>query len=298
MITYCNNFFSNNFMMETLKKMDSVVFLSINTTSRSNKSDIIEISGFRCHTCPYSPYDVFHTYIQTSLTIKKEVTERTGIDNQMLEGQETIDSASIWLKNYLKPGETVFVYTPCTMKRMILHFQDTIPFLKDLPVIYVRDYVKDFLCLFDVDGNDMDTAAAVFHLNRDLKSSIRKNQCMAGLMNLFSASMAEISAAEKKKRKVSVNSICYYAMFKRKSRIYVNTTAGTIFYEQVSSRWKADDADPKDLDMVNLEKQIRNLFMTDPVTSITDILSSFKGKISIDRYGNISRQENYAPANH
>lgn len=81
MITYCNNFFSNNFMMETLKKMDSVVFLSINTTSRSNKSDIIEISGFRCHTCPYSPYDVFHTYIQTSLTIKKEVKERTGIDN-------------------------------------------------------------------------------------------------------------------------------------------------------------------------------------------------------------------------
>lgn len=272
---------------DTLAQRRPVIVFDLETTGLSAKNDrIIEIAAIKYEVdddCVMRETDTFHQYLNPERVVPDVVVELTGITNEMLTDKPT--------EQDVFPAIAAF-FDGCTVSGYNIDNFD----VKFMSELYGRmgkffrpygsiDCIKmarnRLLKGEDVADYKLSTVGAHFHLEFTAHSAIEDARTTGKLAQLFineyleDAKTPTVTAVDT--LQPAVKTISFWPGFKGFSRIYVNTTMGSVYYDIRSQVWGGKDIDVSRIDMEYLEQEVFRLTGSANETEF----SRFKGNIAV-----------------
>lgn len=270
---------------EVLNALDShdeiIVFDTETTGLKPDKDRIIEIAAQKFsidHTTQtLKVADEFQMYINPEMQLSQDIVELTGISNEFLEDKLSETEAFIDIYNF-------FGDNPQILGGYNTGFD--VRFLSDLYKRHGKTLKAD--CQLDVcrmakelltgvENHKLSTIANLFGMEGDdFHTASADTDYTARLLNIFvaeyrkgaaaAASPAAAAPSSEKpqegkdpaaggKLRPEIKSMTLFAPSQTVRRIYVNTTAQTIYFDLVKRQWFSKDGDLNDVDMEYLEKE-------------------------------------------
>jgi DNA polymerase III alpha subunit (gram-positive type) len=248
---------------ETLQGQESLIVYDLETTGLSPVNDrIIEIAAVRFNIgsgMRLEEDETFHLYVNPGFDVSEKIIELTGLDNDFLGGQpsehEVFDDIFDFFENTAVSGWNVINFDDKFMKELYArHGHQFTPSGSIDGMLMARERIPKP----EVENHKLVTIGQYFGIEFDAHQAVEDARTTAKIIQLlldeYVASENEPASMFGAERPV-IESVSYWEGFKGHSRIYVNTSSGTVYYDPWSSSWGAKDANMDTLDMDWVESE-------------------------------------------
>ena len=234
----------------------------------ASKERIIQLSGIK-----YFPEDgmleetgKINLYIRPPFEISDKIIELTGISNEILSHERFEEEILDEITGFFGNEFTAAAYNSSFDIRFLteLYKRHSIP-LKIKNNMDVLAMARDLVDPKDTANYKLGTIAALYGLDKDIlfHNSMDDVTATARLLTVLYKEYRDKDAEEERikqeaydkpivKVPVTITSMRYWEGFRGFSRIYVNTDAGTLFYDIRNKRWS--EKDDGILDQIDMEK--------------------------------------------
>ena len=276
-----------------------IIVYDLETTGLSSKKEhIIELAAIKYEVdSQYQLHEiaVYHQYINPGYQIPETITDITGITNEMVANMPSEADVYYDVKEFFDgcvvAGYNIDNFDNKFMSEIYVRMGSFFNIPGSIDCIKMarnrltrttmsKDKTK-VLSQGDVENYKLSTIGAFFGIEFTAHSAIEDTRTTGKLIQLF---INEYQEDEKEPEesvngsiKPSINTISFWAGFRGFSRIYVNTDAGSVYYDVRSQTWGGKDVDVKEIDMEFLEKEVFRLTNSQNETEF----AKFKGAISI-----------------
>jgi DNA polymerase III epsilon subunit-like protein len=251
-----------NEIKNELENQKYLIVYDLETTGLSAENDrIIEIAAIRFRLdnlkLVFEGHEILHKYINPGYEISEKITEITGITNEFLSDKETEDEVFPEIVDFFE-SDPVAGYNVQSFDNKFMH------------VLYARHgdsfrpkgcidgirMARERISKSDIENYKLVTVGNYFGIKFNAHSAIEDTLTTAKLIQTF---LDEYSAQENKEEveggtyRPILQRVSYWEGFKGRNRIYVSTSAGSVYYDLFENRWGAKDAEINELDMEWLE---------------------------------------------
>lgn len=231
--------------------------IQMNTTVLSPVADILEVSVLKCiyKKGMFRFTGVFHTLADPGREISMKTLEKNGIDGEALKGSPGMDVIFPLLKGFLGEHPYLISYSSFPVQRLGTLYEEHGDALQETGILDLKEVCKDILCEVDTPDYRFETMEGVFQMEK-------KDGMVFRELSLMNVLMERLKDDTDGKQKARVYGITYRPGFRGMSRIYVNTTEGTLYYDCLKDKWMPKEKGGslvRDLDMQHVEDQVFRL---------------------------------------
>jgi DNA polymerase III alpha subunit (gram-positive type) len=254
---------------ETLKGQKFVTVLDVETTGLSPANDrIIEFAAIRFALgdgFEFRETDSMNTYINPGCPVPSKITELTGITDETVSGAPSESEAIIDILDFLGRG----VFCGYNARKFDMKFiletanRNGEPFVAN-KIIDTMEMAKNLIDIDKESGPEnykLKTIGDYFGVKFDAHSAFEDVRATAEITKIL---LSEYAAREKEsdgsaetgaagRLKPEVKKVSFWEGFKGRSRIYVETSEGSVYYDIREGRWGGKDTDVSTLDMEHVE---------------------------------------------
>jgi len=277
---------------EALDTGRPLIVYDLETTGLSSVKDrIIEIAAIKYRVDPKEDggYDmvetgIYHQYINPERELSEIIVSLTGITDEKLRDMPTeadcIDDIEKFFDGCIVSGYNIVSFDNKFMNELYGRFGR---FFQPAGCIDCIKMARNRLRQKeDVENFKLATIGAFFGIDFEAHSAIEDTRTTGKLVQIFISEYAA-DAAEPESTvlagtlRPSIKTVSYWPGFKGFSRIYVNTDAGSVYYDIRSNAWGGKDIDVNTLDMAWLEQEVFRIVGA----ASEDEFSQFKGEIRL-----------------
>lgn len=261
-----------------------VFIIKVVTAVISTVSDVLELTALHCvyHNQRFFADRHYHSYVRPDRKISDKTLERHGLTMADLEAGLPVKEAFQSFRNFLGPTPYLISYGSFDIDRLQALYEEQGETLALSGRILMKDVCNDVLCEADTPDMKFATVAEIFqvpeHKNLGgLSYAIRMKTLLNGVMRKL------WEPRDPNLIKARVYGITYYPGFRGITRLYVNTSEGTIYYDMTYDKWAAKEKESRltrRLDMQDIENQV---FALAKCSSYAE-LKRFKGEAGYGRY--------------
>lgn len=264
-----------------------IIFFDTETTGLSAKKDrIIELAAIRCHLGEDDyPREIerLHVYIRQPFALPEAIVNLTGITDAQLASAPYEEEVFGEIRDFFSKGETVLSghnsnfdigFLRALFERNNAFFPDEVLEVDTLP------FARDVIPASEVENYKLGTLAHHFGLDENVTfhSAIEDVQVTIKLFYmLYTEALAHVNEQPCGGYRPDVREINYWAGFKGFSRIYVNTSAGSVYFDVRKKTWAPKDVDMNTLDMAYIEKVCWNALGVNDA----DAFAKFNGRVCL-----------------
>ena len=251
--------------MSALGKVSSVVVFDTETTGLSNQKDYItEFSAVKYEVKDGrigDEIDYIDVYMRPPIPIPVKIEEKTGITNKFIsqfppENPETAHKIADFFGESLLAGHNVNFdvgFVSAMFRRQDVDFEFLPDMLADT-LVFSRDLLPD------ISSHRLADVAAVYEIGEGVTyhNALEDVKVTGKLLRFFIAEYRDEIAKEGNtpKLRASVQKVSYWAGYRGKSRIYVTTDIGDVYYDIFKKSWGEKTPGVLDrLDMDHVEEQ-------------------------------------------
>ena len=272
---------------EVLARRNSLIVFDLETTGLSRKNDrIIQIAAIRYgidKDMNLTEQCTYHQYVNPMRPLSKEITDITGITDEILQDKPTEDEIFDEIQDFFE-DDIVAGYNIDTFD---------VKFMQELygrqGSIYSPIGIVDCIVMarnllakdVDVENYKLKTVGDYYGLQFDAHSALEDARATGKLLQIFLKEYQQ--QTEKPAAPVQsiglrphIMSIRFWEGFRGFSRIYVQTDCGSIYYDIRNNLWGGKDVDINMVDMAWLESEAYNFI---GVTTQAEF-SKFRGDLS------------------
>lgn len=239
---------------------DQMVFFDTETTSLSaKKGRIIELAAIKYEIGEgsiFSEIDRLHVYINPNMLLPEKIVELTGITDHMLrdkpEEAEVFGQIKAFFDNVPIQGGYNIGFDIGFLEQMYLRNG---AILGKYAVIDVLEMARDAL---DMEKYDLESVAGELGIlpKSSFHSALTDVETTVNAFRLFwNGYFANEEKPKVKKLQPKVYRVRFWEGYKGFSRIYVETSAGAVYYDVRRKHWANKDADFDSLDMAYIEQK-------------------------------------------
>lgn len=252
------------------------------TTGLSSERDVVvEFGGIKYrieNERKLVPESKLHLYIRPPFYMPAKATEVNGLTNEFLSTQPTEDEVFEEIENFFGYGNAIAAYNSGFdvnfLKAMYSRHGKTFDASHEIDILKMaRDFVKPS----ETANYKLATICELLGLNKDFKfhgaldDATASSAVMELILNDYFAD--EVKPAVEKS-KPSVYGVRFWEGYRGKSRIYVSTSLGAVFFDCFTKNWGSNDCDLEKIDMDHVES--RALAITGAPN--IEAFASYKGK--------------------
>jgi DNA polymerase III alpha subunit (gram-positive type) len=247
---------------KTISGQKFITIFDLETTGLSPANDrIIEFAGARFaigKDCSLSLVDEFATRINPGRPVPEKITDLTGITDAMLKRAPDEKSAALDILDFLGEG----VFGGYNVRKFDLGFITAMAArhgeeFHAAGVVDAFEMAKDLIEIDKASGPEnhkLKTIANYFGIDFHAHSAMEDVKACGEITRiLLSEYMAREAKQGRAGKQPEILKVAFWEGFKGYSRIYVETKAGTVYYDARSGRWGEKDAKIDDLDMEYIE---------------------------------------------
>jgi DNA polymerase-3 subunit alpha (Gram-positive type) len=254
---------------ETLKGQKFVTVLDVETTGLSPVNDrIIEFAAIRFalgDNFELRETDSMSTHVNPGRPIPPKITELTGITDETVSGALPESEAIIDILDFLGRG----VFCGYNARKFDMKFiletanRNGEPFTPNR-IIDTMEMAKNLIDIDKESGPEnykLKTIGDYFGVKFDAHSAFEDVRATAEITKILLSEYVnrekEIDGAKENntavRLKPEVKKVSFWEGFKGRSRIYVETSEGSVYYDIREGRWGGKDTDVSTLDMEHVE---------------------------------------------
>lgn len=268
-----------------------IIFFDTETTGLSARKDrIIELAAIRCQLGEDNyPREVgrLHVYIRQPFALPEVIVNLTGITDEKLATAPYEEEVFGEIRDFFDKGEVVLSghnsnfdigFLRALFERNNAYFPDEVLEVDTLP------FARDVIPASEVENYKLGTLAHHFGLDENVTfhSAIEDVQVTIKLFYmLLTEAMAQ---AQNAPANLSYGTHCplireinFWPGYRGFSRIYVNTSAGSVYFDIRKKTWAPKDVDLSMLDMNYIEKSCWTAVGVDNA----DAFAKFSGKVCL-----------------
>lgn len=274
-----------------------VVFYDLETTGLDLREDkIIEFSGIRCviKNASFEILEEKTVYINPEIPLPGKIVEITGYHDDFFVDKPVEKDAFPEIYSFLKGKKIVAGYNNNAFDNAFLtalyqRYNVPISFSFDLESfaeakktmknhklsLDVFWLVKEYVA--GVENHKLMTVASHFGLDKGIDFHKASSDVLATvrIANVLIPDVQNSDGRFTGTLRPKIVSVSFYEGFKGCNRVYVNTTAGTVFYELRDDSWQGKDVDVFTLDMPHIVGSLLNYF---GITTEKELRKSTMGK--------------------
>ena len=256
-----------NNIKETLEGQKFLVVFDLETTGLSPEKDrIIELAAllFRYDekTLCMSMLDDLHMFINPEIPIDKAITDLTGISNESVADKptesEAFETISEFFNETIVSGYNVESFDVNFLKNMYARQGCE---YKTKGIIDILRMARDRIDKTEIENHKLVTVGDYFGIKFRAHSALGDTATTASLLQLFLFEYMNAESDESSAEPLNgterpdVQSVTFWEGYQGYSRIYVNTSAGSLFYDIRGHCWEPKDAELNIIDMEWLESE-------------------------------------------
>lgn len=257
---------------------DQIIFFDTETTSLSaKKGRIIELAAIKCEIgegTAFSEIDRLHVYINPNMLLPEKITGLTGITNEMLRNEPNEGEIFCKIRSFFDNGPVLVAYNvDFDLEFLTQMYLRNDAILGERVTIDVLEMARDAL---DIKQYNLESVANELGLTADgnYHSAMTDVEIMISAFRLFwNGYFTGEEKSEMSKQRPTVYRIRFWEGYKGFSRIYVETSAGAVYYDVRRKCWANKDANFNSLDLAYVEQKAWKLA---GVTNQNDF-SKYKG---------------------
>ena len=254
-----------NEIQDVLSNTDEIIVYDLETTGlKHTSSSIIEIAAIRYRVD--SDYvlhelDTYHTYIRPKQWLDAKIVEITGITDEFLVDKPAEDEVADDIIKFFGDYPVLAGYNTESFDNRFLAclFERRGKALNIKGNIDALRMARDRIEKSEVENYKLETVGKYFNISFNAHSALEDTRATAQLIQLFLAEYkSAISEGEIHKNgdtRPYVKKVSYWQGYKGRSRIYAETSAGTVYYDIFTRRWGEKDVDLNMLDMEYIESE-------------------------------------------
>ena len=250
---------------ETMSGQNYLIVFDLETTGLSSTKDrIIELAAIRYRVDKefgFKEDDTLHLYINPGIVISEKITELTGITNEFLEDKPSEAEAFEEIEEFF--GETVV--SGYNVRAFDVKFMEELyarngSKYETKGVVDAIQMARDRIEKAEIGNYKLVTVGGYFGFEFNAHTAIGDTQTTADLVQLFLAEYLKAEADGNATmpagtERPTIRSVTFWEGYKGFSRIYVNTSAGSLYYDIREHRWQTKDAEMDLIDMDWLEAE-------------------------------------------
>lgn len=255
-------------VLSAMFSYDQMIFFDLETTSLSAKTGrVIELAAIRYEIgegTAFSEIGRLHVYINPNMPLPEKIVELTGITNAMLCDKPEEQEVFGQIKAFFDGTPVLCGYNVGFdigfLEQMYLRNS---AILGEHTVIDVLEMARDAL---DVPKYSLGAIAEELGIlpEGSLHSAMTDIETNVNAFRLFwNGYFVEKEEPERNKLQPKVYCVRFWEGYKGFSRIYVETSAGTVYYDVRRKYWGNKNADFGSLDMAFIEQQAWTLIGVD-----------------------------------
>lgn len=249
---------------KALKSGKPFIIVDTETTGLSaKKSFIIQISGLKMRLNEKNEFEVYQKvdcYIKPPIAVSKKIEELTGITNELLETKQEEYKLFPKIKRFLADSVLVIYNAPFDVKMISAMYERNGEKFEPFMVLDVLKMAKELVSKEESESHKLCDIASLYGTDKGLSFHNAFNDVIA-TYRLFLAFLNEYSEKEQEekkttyKKKANVLNVTFWSGYRGRSRVYVNTDKGTVYYDVYSKVWEDKDLKMEEYDMEDIRRQ-------------------------------------------
>lgn len=249
-------------VLETFKPNTEFIVFDTETTGLKPDVDrVIEFAAKRiridedAHLIEVAAIDAF---IRPPFFVEKRITELTGITNEFLSTKPEEAEVFPKIKAFFGENPVILAYNSKFDINFMTHMYKRngaeFTYAKQFDVLEMS---RDLVEKKDVENFKLGTIVEFYGCNHGLTfhQAIDDVEATVRLVRYFFEEYKSRESDDANKLYCRVTGVHYWEGWKGFSRIYVNTTSGSVFYDIRNHVWKGKDVDPDIIDMETVQKE-------------------------------------------
>ena len=238
-----------------------VVFDTETTGLKSDVDRIIEFAAKRIFVdseCNFEEIASIDVFIRPPFFVDKKISELTGITNEFLETKPDEDEVFKSIEFFFGKNPVIFAYN----SKFDIRFVSQMYARHGKEFVYAKEFdvlemARDLVDKSEVENFKLCTIAELYGCTEGITfhQAIDDVKATVALVSCFYKEYKDKKADEPDKIYCKVTDVHFWKGWKGFSRIYVNTTSGTVFYDIRNHVWKGKDVDPDAIDMESVQKE-------------------------------------------
>ena len=248
---------------ETLQGQRYIIVFDLETTGLSPANErIIELAAIRYRIgddYTFEEDESLHLYINPGITLSEKIVELTGITDEFLEDKPLEADVFEEIEEFF--GRTVV--SGYNVKSFDVKFMQELYARNGTKyeckgIVDAIQMARDRIEKAEIGNYKLATVGDYFGIEFSAHTAIGDTQTTAEIVQLFLTEYVKTEACDGTAmptgtERPEIKSITFWEGYKGFSRIYVNTEAGSLYYDIREHRWCAKDADMDLIDMDWLE---------------------------------------------
>lgn len=260
------NLEKNRSLINQAAASQAFIIFDTETTGLTDQDQIVELAALKCRYTSegFTPYEELHLYIKPDVPMSEKAAQINGLTEEFLSDKPTEREIFQQIKNFMGETPVLGAYnSPFDVKKLSYLYKRCGDQLNIKCEVDLLKIARDIFCEIKLPNHKLCTIANTYGVDEgiqfhsamdDVKVTVKVLNCMINdLKN---------PGSEKERKKVRVYKVNYFPMFRGMCRIYVVTSAGTIYYSLKESVWGSKDnkVNLSAIDMDYVEKQIFALY--------------------------------------
>lgn len=262
---------------------DYLISFDTETTGLKAGTDVvIEIGAIRFRIEDHKtlvPENKLHLYIRPPFAVSPAVTAINGLTNEFLREQPYLEDVFPQIEEFFSGNIAFAAYNSKFdrefMKAMFASQGKTFPTEYEIDILNMaRDFVKPN----ETPNYKLGTICEVLGIQGEFNfhSALDDTEVSTAIMKVILNDYFSDQEASAPLKQPSVFSVKYWEGYRGHSRIYVTTSAGSVFYDCFNKNWGSKDCDMKAIDMNHVERTALSLASCKTIGEF----ASFKGSVS------------------
>ena len=256
-----------NKVLQAITPGAEVIVYDTETTGLSPQKDrIIELAAIKFvvdEALMLHQIDTFHRYIRPPFFISQEITDLTGITNEQLLENPYEEDLATEIQAFFGTNAIVCGHNS---NRFDINFMDALYKRNGLGTVEgfckldTIEMARDIISSGEVENYKLITLAKAYGLDNGITfhSALDDTTVTAKLFQIFILEYqerAKTPSVPVLKIQPVIRSINFWEGYRGYSRIYVETTSGSVYYNIRMKEWSPKDVDMDSLDMDYIESQ-------------------------------------------
>lgn len=255
-------------LLVTLDVCDEIIVFDTETTGLSAKNNhIIQISAqkfkINSETGDLTEIARLDKYINPGYSLSSKITEITGITDAFLMTQKYEEDVFPEIFEFFDDTQAIAGYNVAFDIRFMtaMYERQGKVFDPDF-VVDVLEIARDLVPKTETESHKLEAIATVYGVNQDLTFHNSMDDVIATsrLLKVFREEYDKKVTPVLSKKTAKVYSLRYYAGYKGYSRIYVNTSLGSFYYDIRRKVWDKNPGNLYELEEINMEQLRKDAF--------------------------------------
>jgi len=245
---------------QLLEQEPYLIQFDVETTGLSAaKERIIEIGAIRYKVKKFKLVEdkVLHHYINPGRVLKNEIIIATGITNEFLADKPTEEQVFPEIAEFFSDTAVAGYNVPFDLRFTNELYARNGSVYQNKGVIDVIRMARERIPKENIDDYKLESVGRYYDIQFRAHSALEDARATAALCQIFISEYLKLEAAAAPEKtgtaRPVIERIGYWPGYRGFARIYVETSAGSLYYDLRGHRWGSKDANIVEIDMEWLE---------------------------------------------